>query len=413
MRVLRLLRKPVPRALFAGQLLSVTGDKLYAMAVLWLVLQLTHSAQLMAAVSLAESVPYVAVGLLCAGLVRREARLRALIRIDLLSAAVIAAVPIAFLAGLRSVALLIGVAAMASALEAVFDPSLQAVLPDMVAGDDVQAMIALTDSTDRLARVIGPGCAGLLLLIVPEIHLFTVDAATFVVSAGALCYAAARVPARVEPTAPQRARRWDLLEGMREVAARRTLRVGLAVRGLCNVAWSAFTIGVPFELERTLHAGLASYGLLLGAFGVGNVVGNVLSGGRRVGDHLLGTYCLSWALVGVGLVGLGCSRSLPLAVIATVWTGVFTPLANVSLDTHIAMVVPRDALVKVYALERVTVVAASALGVYAVATGIELSSGATVVAAAGGWMALVGLVALARLSRSPRPPSLGDGDGRS
>src|SRR5712691_10294457 len=36
MRVLRLLRQPIPLAVWLGQLFSVTGDKLYAMAVLWL-----------------------------------------------------------------------------------------------------------------------------------------------------------------------------------------------------------------------------------------------------------------------------------------------------------------------------------------------------------------------------------------
>ena len=400
MRVLRLLRQPTPLALWLGQLFSVTGDKLYAMAVLWLVLQLTGSAKLMAAVSVAESVPYVLAGLLGAGLITRSHRLPALIRLDLLSAAVVALVPVTYLLGLRSILLLVVVAAVASALAALFDPALQAALPDVVAGADLQPIVALTDSTDRLARVLGPGSAGLLLLVVPEIHLFTLDAGSFLASAAALAFVARRAagaPPSARPPGPARSSIWD---GLREVLRQPGLRAGLAVRSACNLAWPAFTIGLPFELVHRWHTGLGSYGLLLGVFGLGNLAGNLLSGARRVGRHLLAWYCLSWSLVGTGFLGLALAPSLGVAALATAWMGIFTPLANVSMDTHIAAVVPADRLLRVYALQRAAVVGASAVGAFAVAAGIEASSGAVVVGAAGAWMLLAGTLAALGVGRS-------------
>ena len=341
MRVLRLLRRPVPLAVWTGQLLSVTGDQLYAMAVLWLVLELTGSAKLMATVSLAGSVPYVLTGFLGAGLISRSRRLRGLIRLDLISAVLVAVIPVSYLLGLRSVLLLCAVAALLSAAEALFDPALAAVLPDLVPRADLQPMIALTDSTDRLARVLGPGCAGLLLLVMPETGLFGVDAATFCVSAAALLATTRLLGGRLDAgSGAHDVQTSGLLDGAREVLRRPNLRVGLAVRGSCCLVWSAFTIGLPFELTHRLHAGLASYGLLLGAFGAGNLAGNLFSGSGRVERHLMTVYCLSWALVGVGMLGLAAAPSLTVAVVTTVWMGVFTPLANVSLDTYIARVVP-------------------------------------------------------------------------
>jgi MFS family permease len=396
MRVLRLLRRPVPLAVWLGQLFSVTGDKLYAMALLWLVLQLTGSAKLMAAVSAAESVPYVLAGFLGAGLIARSRRLRALIGLDLLSAAVVALVPVTYLFGVRSVLLLVAVAAAASSLASLFDPALQSALPDLVPGSDLQPMVALTDSTDRLARVLGPGSAGLLLLVIPEVHLFTLDAATFLASAAALTFVARRAgPARGQKPSTEPPGR--LLDGVREVLRRPSLRVGLAVRATCNLVWPAFTIGLPFELEHRLHSGLGSYGLLLAIFGAGNLAGNLLSGHRRVARHLLPVYCASWSLVGVGLLALAIAPSLVLAALATAWMGVFTPLANVSMDSHIAQVVPRSRLPRVYALQRIAVVGASALGVSAVAAGIDALSASAVIAAAGAWMLLVGVLAATRI----------------
>ena len=82
-----------------------------------------------------------------------------------------------------------------------------------------------------------------------------------------------------------------------------------------------------------------------------------------------------------------------MAALAIAWMGIFTPLANVSMDAHIAAVVPADRLPRVYALQRVTVVGASAVGAFAVAAGIDASSGAAVVGAAGAWMLLAGTLA--------------------
>ena len=66
MRVLRLLRQPAPLALWLGQLFSVTGDKLYAMAVLWLVLALWRTIALgspqFAVLLLFGALNFVAVG---------------------------------------------------------------------------------------------------------------------------------------------------------------------------------------------------------------------------------------------------------------------------------------------------------------------------------------------------------------
>lgn len=406
MRVLRLLRQPVPLAIWTGQLLSVTGDRLYAMAVLWLVLQLTGSAKLMAAVSLTQSVPYVVTGFLGAGLISRRRRLTAMIRLDLASAALVIVVGAAYLCGVRSVLPLCCAAAALSCLAALFDPALAAVLPDVVPAADVQPMIALADSTDRLARILGPGSASLLLLLLmPETGLLTVDGGTFLVSAVALWTVTRRLRPPAISAGPAAAGR-GMLDGAREIASRPTLLMGLAVRGSCNVAWPAFSLGLPFELTGRLGAGPASYGLLLGAFGLGNLAGNVLSGSRHVAGHLVAVYCLSWSLAGTGLIGLAAAPSLTAATVATVWAGVFTPLANVSLDSYIARVVPVGRLPRVYALQRVTVAAASAAGVFAVALAIDAMSAPPVIAVGGAWLVLTGLLgwAVRRWSRCRRRP---------
>jgi hypothetical protein len=73
----------------------------------------------------------------------------------------------------------------------------------------VQQVTGLMDLTGRVARVAGPGAAGLLLLVVPAVGLYAVDAVdavTFAMSALLLTRIAGRVPqASAERAGPEKA----------------------------------------------------------------------------------------------------------------------------------------------------------------------------------------------------------------
>jgi hypothetical protein len=56
------LRSPGVLVLWLAQVQSVLGDRLYALAMMWLVWQVTHSAFLMGLAAVLESVPYVLLG---------------------------------------------------------------------------------------------------------------------------------------------------------------------------------------------------------------------------------------------------------------------------------------------------------------------------------------------------------------
>lgn len=62
MDYLRLMRRRPVLVLWLAQSLSMLGDRLYALAVMWVVYASTGSASLMGLVAVAESVPYVVLG---------------------------------------------------------------------------------------------------------------------------------------------------------------------------------------------------------------------------------------------------------------------------------------------------------------------------------------------------------------
>ena len=198
--LLALFRRRVPLLLWAGQVISTSGDRLYGVALIWVTLRLTGSPADVAIVSAADTVPFLVVSLISGWMSDRYDGLRMARLVDIARAAVVAIVPLLYLVDALNVTALAVIAAVLSAMEAFFLPALQASLPRLVEPAAVTPMVSLLDSTDRLGRILGPGMVA-VLAVLPEIHLFTVDAATFVVSALCLTAILRRIAAASRPSA--------------------------------------------------------------------------------------------------------------------------------------------------------------------------------------------------------------------
>jgi DHA3 family macrolide efflux protein-like MFS transporter len=419
MGLIALFRQAAPRLMWAGQLASATGDRLYAVALTWLTLRLTGSPAAVSLVTLASTLPFLATSVISGALADRHDGLRLARAANITQALMVAVVPVAYLAGYLSLPALAAVACELSALEAFCLPSLQASLPRLVERGWLTPMVSMLDTTDRLARIIGPGAIGLLVVIVPEIHLFTIDAASFAVSA--LCLT--RLTHYTRPPAPLgneratwlRAARpasgcqvtpgWQVTSGWQVIWQHGALRYAAMLRGAANLAWPAFTIGTPFLVAGDYHRGVGAYGLVLGAFGAGNLAGNALA--SRIGkSQPLRWCCAAWAVAGSGFVALAAAPDYWPFVLVSAGIGIWTPLANVTIDAHIARAVDQTMLARTYATQRLLVVAAGAAGLPTAALTVSHLGTPAALATAGGFITCAATITACRLPRvSRRPPA--------
>ncbi len=113
---------------------------------------------------------------------------RSMIRADLARAAILLLLVTAWMAtGRPSAAMLIAAVMVLAVGQAVFQPALQTLLPELVSDRGLlPAANGLLDATDRSARLLGPGLIALLAGLVPVMHFMTIDAASFLLSAAAL-----------------------------------------------------------------------------------------------------------------------------------------------------------------------------------------------------------------------------------
>ncbi|MEV0318151.1 MFS transporter [Streptomyces sp. NPDC050658] len=387
MGYVRLLQRRRVLALWSAQALSVFGDRLYAMAIMWIAWQESGAAA-MGLVAVAESVPYIAFGTLGRKLVARCASLRALAAVDVVRAVVVALLPFAWnnwgLPGMITSALLLGVGG------ALFDPNLSALVPCLVDERDVQAVNGLMDLSGRLARIAGPGAAGLLLAVLPQPALMWIDAATFAASAAALALLARRISVAAPLPASSAGQPVDRPRARVLLRAHRGTAAAIAVHGV-GIGAGTVALVMPALLEKQLDAGAGAYGAVLACTGVGALAANLVAGNVRLRGSAPVAYCLAWAVSGLLLVATAPAISLLYLLAVSTLYGAVAPFLQIPLATHLSSF-PPAARLRLMAVDLAAIRSAGtlsmlfvpALAAQAPAWGFAAGGALTVVAAALG-----------------------------
>jgi DHA3 family macrolide efflux protein-like MFS transporter len=348
MNFLRLLRHRHLALLWIGQVFSAIGDYLYEIAVVWTAVQVAGGRA--GIVIGAGTVARFVCGLFGGAFADRWDRRRTMI----------VTVPL-FLSQSGHLALwhLAVVAILISAMGTLFDPALQASLPALVREPkDLYALNGLMDGTSRLARALGPSGAGLLLLILPLPQFFTLNAISFLISAGTVTAIGRQFAWRTATTSGIGAIRRGVLreigEALTLVRGHRALASGIAANALSNLGWSAaFTVGVPLLADRVLGGGVGAYGTIVGAYGVGNIVSNVVIGSMTLRRPLLMLH-LGRVVLGLGFLIVAFAPTVAVAVIGSALAAVGGPMGDIVLLTMMQRDLPPGQIGKVYALRLAT-----------------------------------------------------------
>lgn len=169
-------------ALFwVAQLVSGFGDPITIVALTAVTYRLTGSAFLTALAVVVATVPYALFGFFAGAIADALGHRRAMLACDVARVPLIAAIPLALAAGAPLAVPY--VLALASALcGSIFNAARVAIVPALVARDQLTASNSLVVGSDRSVDILGYLAAGVLVAAVGE-AAFYVDALTFAVSA--------------------------------------------------------------------------------------------------------------------------------------------------------------------------------------------------------------------------------------
>jgi len=389
-----LLDNPRFLQLWVGQACSFVGDAVSMVALVILMVQLTGSAAAVGSVLLARLLPTLAsplVGVYADRLDRRAV----LVASDLVRALLLLTMVFA-----RDLMVLLVLVFLMGLARALFNPTIRAAFPSVVEGGDLARANALVSGTFSVSVTLGPALGGLLVATVGVGAAFALDAATFLVSALLL----SRIPMPRSPAVGGAGFGRELKEGLAYLAK---TRVPLAIVAGAFLTMLTINLTVPAEVflaKRTFGTGDAGYGLLVGVWGGGMVLGSALMAvvGDRVGA--LPFYFASIFVAAIGLAGTGFAPTFVLALVALAVAGIANGIDDVAASTVIQERVPDAFLGRVFSLNFFGLSAGEVLAYLAGGTLVDAAGprftyllAGTATAAAGLFVVLLAVIPVANV----------------
>jgi MFS family permease len=302
------------RIIFASGMVTYLGSMITYVALPFQVAQLTGSFVAVGLIGLAELVPLIVFGLYGGALADSVDRKVMVIATEFASGLLVALLLLNSLLPTPQLWVLYAVAMMLAAVDGLQRPSLDAMIPRVVAHDQLAAASALVSLRWQLGSILGPAIGGLLLSAGGAVAAYGVDVLTFVISI-LLLMRMRSIRAAADADRPSLR---HITEGMRYAWSRKDLLGTYAVDLIAMVFAFPYAL-FPFLAEDL--GGAWTLGLLYSAGAVGSLLVTVTSGWTASVHRHGRAIVLAAAVWGIGIALVGVSDSLP-------WVLLFLALAG-------------------------------------------------------------------------------------
>ena len=320
------------RLLWLGQIVSVTGSQMQAVAINWHVYLLTKSALALGLVGLFKGAPIILCSLI-GGVVADVADRRRLMMMTqsvmLVSSGLLTGVTIAGLRSVWPIYLLTGIASGATAFDI---PARQALMPTLVPAEDFPNAVSLSLIVFNIAMIVGPSIAGFLLASTGPAIVYGVNALSFfaVILALLLMKTSGRVSSESEIVT--RVGFTALKEGLSFVW-RTPIIVQTMTLDFAATFFASATALLPIFAQEILAVGARGLGLLAAAPAAGSVITGLvmarLGHFRHQGKLVIG----SVGVFGLATTAFGISKVFWFSLAMLALTGAADTISTILRQT--------------------------------------------------------------------------------
>ncbi len=366
-----LVHNPQFRRLWVAQVVSQLGDWFSAVAVYALLLDLTGSAMLVAAMMVVQLLPLALVGPVAGAVVDRVPRRALMIAADLARAVLFSG--LLFVRSADDIWLAFVLVTLGVIATAFFEPARTAILPDVVPQEHLITANALSAATWATMLAVGASAGGVVTALVGRDAAFICNGLSFLASALALR------GLRVTETHHQlhaAGAQVRVRDGWHYLRANPSTMALLSIKGVWAVAGGSMLLLTVFGQRvfaaSSTETAARGIGVLFAARGVGAIGGALLARGVQQFDAARLRALVPWAygLAALGYLGLASAPTLAFGALGVVWAHAFGTLLWVLSTVLLQMVVEAKVRGRIFALELAlhTLVSATAI----LLTGIAL-----------------------------------------
>jgi MFS family permease len=286
------------KIVFVGQGISALGDAVSYTALPLLVLALTGSGVLMGMVGVLSQLPDLIFGLPVGALADRWDRRRMMLLADAARAGLTALIPIAAVLGADTMAVVLLVTFPINFFRVLFMAGWTSAVPNLVGRALIGRAVSLFEAVLSLSYIIGPALAGILVGVIGPAQTLAIQAVAFAVSA--LTLTLIHRPFRAAGQVEQRHVLVEIKEGIDFIRHHPTLRIAVAWWTAFSIATGGLVASLTYYVRIDRQLDPSWLGVILSAFGLGNLTGALLGGrftGGRLAPLLLGGAMLQGTMI--------------------------------------------------------------------------------------------------------------------
>jgi MFS family permease len=332
------LRHSVFRRIWLASLLSNFGLLIQGVGAAWAMTQMTSSADKVALVQTALMLPVMLISMPAGAIADMyDRRIVALVSLSIALSGATALAVMSWL-GLVTPQILLALCFVVGSGMALFGPAWQSSVTEQVPSETLPSAVALNGISYNIARSFGPAIGGIVVATAGAFAAFATNAVLYLPLLTVLfLWRRRNEPSRLPRERLNRA----IVSGVRYIANSPSIRIVLArtlVTGLIGGSLSAL---MPLIARDLLHGGAQTYGIMLGAFGMGAVIGalNIAEVRKRMSGEAAVracALCMSGAITAVAL-----SHEPVLTAAALVMAGAVWMLAVALFNIGVQLSAPR------------------------------------------------------------------------
>jgi MFS family permease len=315
------------RLFFAGQLVSLVGTWTQSVAQTWLIYRLTGSPLWLGTATFCQQAPVFLLATLGGTIADRYPRRGVLVATQSVAMTLAFVLAALTLTGRVHVAHILVLASMLGAVNAVDIPTRQSFIVEMVGRDDLTTAVALNSSMVNGARILGPALAGFAIQAFGEGYCFLVNGASFIAVIAGLVAMRDLPPPAKHPHGESMLER--TLEGFRFAGSHVQVRALLLLFGVTALTAMPYSTLLPIFASKVFHGDARTLGFLMGATGVGAVLGGLALASRRTSEGTERWIATACGVFGATLVLFAFSRTywLSLAILVPLGAGMMTQMS--------------------------------------------------------------------------------------
>jgi MFS family permease len=305
------LSKPRFRLYVAGHAVSVIGGWIQQVAIAWLVFRLTNSAFLLGLAGFLLNIFYLLLGPLAGLAADRLPRLKTLIVIDIVLAALSTLLVGLAAAGVETVAAYLGVAALIGAANAFEMPVRQTLIRIIVEERAlVTSALGMSAMVFNVGRMVGPAIAGIVLAYLSEAWCFALNALSYAAIIAALL--AMRLPPEPAWPAASLGAAQSFSESLQVLFAFPAVRYFLPVCVALGLLATPYVPLMPSIVSHFFDGQSSTLGLLMSSAGIGALASATYLSLQPGYGRQIRLMTIAPIAVGAALALFAWSRSLPL-----------------------------------------------------------------------------------------------------